>query len=415
MFLHRGTKNPKRRLIGLMLALFVGLSLGQHSVQAAEEPGIAAIQSDCTAGWGDSTSDQGRYFPDLNAVYWSYRFDASAPNAQNVAFRITGEYAFARNTSFHFYPALNNTGGFSYLPDISIAPNGGSVNPFLPGVNRHAANRSYTVWLVPADSPRASQPNTLIVPAGSGVSKLMLRVYRADSGYNNGGVPLPTIEAFDDDTGQAVNCPLALRVIASSPIDYSTWPADTPEVSFYHLGTDGFFPNDDIQYLEADLSPNKYSQILVLRFYAPTFLDTFQHPEAVFTGQEQVRYTSLCMSSQVSTKSSECIADDQFIRSGSGYYNVVVGPPNRTDIRDAAIARGYNYVGWYSLSPILFYRQMLPRADFAGSVARVPVYNYTQPEAGQRAENFIGIYAPVGKYCSITSFMGGSTCGMPAP
>lgn len=396
-------------LVGLVILIVVSFWLSSPT-QAAPTP-----SADCTSGWSDASVDQGRYFPDLNAVYWSYRFDAGAPNAVNVAFRIQGRFAYARNTSFHFYPTLNNSAGFSYLGDIDITPDAGSVNPFMPGVNRHAPNRSYTIWLVPEDSQRASQPNTLIVPQDSGVSKLMLRVFRPDSGYDNGGVPLPIIEAFDDDTGQPVNCPLALRVIPSSPIDYSTWPSDEAEVSFYHLGSDGFFPNDDNQYLYADLSPNKFGQVLVLRFYAPTFLDTFQHPEATFTGNEEVRFLSLCMSSQISTKTSECFADDQFTRAGSGYFNVVVGPPNYPQVRDAALARGYNYMSWYSLNPVLFYRQMLPHPDFSGSVARVPLFDYTQPMSGQRAQNFMGIYAPTGRYCSIPTFLSGSTCGMPAP
>ncbi len=405
MFIYR------KCFFAVLVLVLAALSLRYGAAQAVEQDGI---QADCTAGWGDALSGDGRYFPDLHAVYWAYRFDASAPYAVNTAFRIHGQFAYARNTSFHFYPTLSENRAFSFLSDINIVPDAGSTNPFLPGANRHATNRWYTIWLVPADSARAGQPNTLVAPVDSSISKLLLRVYRPDSGYSNGGVPLPTIEAFDDDTGEPVNCPLALRAIVS-PIDYSSWPTHEPEVSFYHLATSGFYANDENQYLVADLSPNKYSQILVLRFYAPTFLDTYQHPEAVFTGNEEVRFMSLCMGGQTSTKTSECIADDQFTRAQSGYYNVVLGPPNRADIRTAAIARGYNYVGWYSLTPIVVFRQMLPRADFVGSVARVPLFDYTKPMADQRAENFIGIYAPVGRYCSVPSFMNGGTCGMPAP
>lgn len=401
-------------LLGLMVCLVVGLSLVQSSVQAVEQPDDAIIQADCTTEWSAPISDQGYYFPDLNAVYWSYRFDTINADATNVAFRIHGLFAYARNASFNLYTVLNDGSvEGSHLTDLGIVPDAGSVNPYLPGVNRHASNRSYTVWLVPEDSLRVGDPNTLTISAESTTAMLILRVYRADAGFQNGGVPLPTIEAFDDDSGQGVACPLVQNAWPSSPIDQAAWPVDAPQVSFYRLGGIGYLPNGDNLYLGTDLAPAKYGQILVLRFYAPTFLDTYQHPETVFTGNEEVRYMSLCMGNQLNTRTSRCVADDQFTHFSSGYYNVVVGP-NRADVRAAALARGYNFMTWDSATPILIYRQMLPRAGFVGSIEWAPVYDAGQPEASQRAENFMGIYAPIGRYCSINSFLAGGTCGMPA-
>lgn len=402
-------------LVGLVMCLVVGLSLMQSAVQAVGQSDGAIIQSDCTKEWSDPISDQGYYFPDLNAVYWTYRFDTINAEAMNVAFRIQGQFAYARNTSFNLYTVLNDSsieGG--HLTDVDIVPDTGNVNPYLPGVNRHASTRSYTVWLVPEGSSRAGDPNTLTISAESTTALLILRVYRADDGYQNGGVPMPTIEAFDDDTGWGVSCPLVQSNWPSNPIDPNAWPVASPQVSFYRLGGIGYLPNGDNLYLGTDLAPVKYGQILVLRFYAPAFLDTYQHPEAVFTGNEEVRYMSLCMGNQVNTRTSGCVADDQFTHFNSGYYNVVVGP-DRADVRAAALARGYNFMTWASATPILIYRQMLPRADFVGSIERAPVYDAGQPEASQRAQNFMGIYAPIGRYCTINSFLAGGTCGMPAP
>lgn len=388
-----------------------GIGLAWRSTQAAG----ATPLGDCTAYWGPPQSSEAPYFPELNAVYWSLRYDATAPQAQNVAFRLTAQFPYARNTSLHFYPNLNVGSADNSLRDVDIAPDAGSINPYLPGVNRQSTNRAYTAWLVPADSVRVGQPNTLVISADSDIATLMLRVYRADYGRDNGGVPLPAIQAVDDDTGLPVACPPNVTNPPLEPVDLGAWPPASKQVSFYHLSGEGYYPNDDKKYLVAVADPSRFGQILILRFYPPTFLDTYQHPSAVFTGNEEVRFMSLCIGGKLTTRTSQCVADDQFIQANSGYFNVVVGP-DRADVRAAAQARGYNFIVWYSQSsPALIYRHMRPLSSFEGSLALVPVYNPKRPTAGQRAEDFIGQYAPIGRYCSVNKFLSGSTCGMPSP
>lgn len=403
-----------RLFSSLAVLVLAGLGLAWKPTQAANSS-EAYVQNDCTAFWGPPQSAEAPYFPETNAVYWSWRYDATAPSAHNVAFRITGQFPYARNTSLHFYPNLNQGSADNSLRDVDIVPAAGSVNPYLPGVNRRLTNRTYIAWLVPFDSPRIGQPNTLVISADSDIATLMLRVYRADYGYQNGGVPVPTIEAVNDDTGQSVPCPPNITNPPTEPVDLGAWPPAAKIVSFYHMAGEGYYPNDDNKYLVAVTDPSRFGQILVLRFYPPTFLNTYQHPEAVFTGNEEVRYMSLCMGGQLTTHTSECVADDQFIRANSGYFNVIVGP-DRADVRAAAQARGYSFIVWYSQSsPVLIYRHMRPRDNFTGSLGLVPVYNPRRPTAGQRAEDFIGIYAPTGRYCAVNKFLSGSTCGMPAP
>ena len=52
---------------------------------------------------------------------------------------------------------------------------------------------------------------------------------------------------------------------------------------------------------------------------------------------------------------------------------VVVGSEDGS-VRAAALARGYHYLSWKNLNePLLISRQLLPHADFSGSVGLVPV------------------------------------------
>lgn len=404
-----------RALLGALVFAWVGQAVAPAAATLAPPAGGGTVENNCTDYWSPPFTEEAYFYPELNATYWFWRYDGDDPSAQNVAFRLQGLYPYARNSSYHFYPTLNGGSADNSLRDTFILPDEGSVNPYLPGVDRHAPNRSFSLWIVPWDSQRVGQPNTLVSTPDTEYPTFMLRVYRPDAGFEDGGVPLPTIEAFDDDTGEPVPCPPILDAVPPIPVDPDLGPPADSLVSFYRSGGDGYYPNDDNKYLVARLAPRTFGRILIVRLYPPTFLDTYENPEAVFTGDEEVRYMSLCMGGQISTRTSECIADDEFLLNQDGFFNVVVGPDS-TFLRSLAAARGYNYMVWYNLTnPMLLYRQMVPHPDFSGSIANVPHYDPEQPAAGQEAQNFIGDYAPYGRYCSITAFVGGSDCGMPTP
>jgi hypothetical protein len=89
-----------------------------------------------------------------------------------------------------------------YLYDVNIKPDPGSTNPFLPGADRNAKHRSYTVTIVdlPDPGPGQRQPNTLYAGAAgqaSGASATFVlgeRVYLPDRGRDfTGGVGDPTV------------------------------------------------------------------------------------------------------------------------------------------------------------------------------------------------------------------------------
>ncbi len=86
-----------------------------------------------------------------------------------------------------------------HLYDSSIKPDTGSTNPFLPGANRTATHRSYTVTVVdqPDPGPGHEAPNTLYggiagQAPGAGPMLIVERVYLPDQGRDfSGGVGEP--------------------------------------------------------------------------------------------------------------------------------------------------------------------------------------------------------------------------------
>lgn len=77
-------------------------------------------------------------FPDSNVNYWSSEF--AVPEGAKVT--IDGDYPYSRHFSLVSYTAEGLR--VNSLLDAAIAPNKGSVNPFVPGNSRLDKNRAYT-------------------------------------------------------------------------------------------------------------------------------------------------------------------------------------------------------------------------------------------------------------------------------
>jgi hypothetical protein len=329
-----------------------------------------------------------------------------------TAFRLTGQFPYARYMSFQSY---GQTQGDA-LQDFEIIPDAGSVNPFQPGMDRQAVPRAYTVWFVPPTSAR--DQNRLEMPDDTFAPTLVLRIVRADRDKPDGGVPPPTIEAFDDRTGQPVRCPprgLALGLF-EEPRDMSQLPLPEDPISFYRVTGAGVIPNAVSGYLVARLADPDAGTLAVLRFALASFPDTFNQPDTPLTGREDVRYMALCVHGRMSTLTGECLADDelQSRQDSQGVVTVVVGPEDQA-VRAAAQARGFHYLSWQDLAdPLLIHRQILPHAEFSGSVFLVPVFDPAVDRDAQRAERFMGAYAPTGAVCQVSTFVANpSACGPP--
>jgi hypothetical protein len=388
------------------------LVLNLKTAQAARTPGAGNICHGWTlVGWGTKLLPAYPNYPFTEYWLWTAAQDK---RSKPMAFRIAGQYPYARFSSFQTYSPTHTVA----LLHADIIPDEGSVNPTRIGADRYAENRSYTVWFVPAGSARAGKPNTIVMPADMSATNLILRILRPDKDKPHGGVPLPTIEAFDEMTGESVACPrktpptgvfrpLSIRKLLAAI------PSPQDPISVYRFTGERYVPNQEAKFLAARLDFPYERKIAALRFKIPTFPDTYSNPATVITGKEDTRYTGICVHGLIGTLTSECLADDELKKDPEGFANIIVGPEDKT-LRHMAEARGYNYLSWKRMrAPLIAYRQVFPRDDFAGSIDKVPVYDPNLPNDQQRAENFMGPYAPIGRVCSAKEFLAGSNCGLP--
>ena len=54
---------------------------------------------------------------------------------------------------------------------------------------------------------------------------------------------------------------------------------------------------------------------------------------------------------------------------------------------------------------LLIYRQMLPRKEFEHGINKVKKYDNDKNEKGQMADEFIGDFAPFGKFIGVQQFL----------
>src|SRR6202035_5435653 len=151
------------------------------------------------------------------------------PHARFFSFTITSTVLQLRN----------------YLYDVNIRPDKGSTNPFLPGANRDATHRSYTVTILDQPDPGAGHrhPNTLYAGvAGQTSAPFVLgeRVYLPDQGRDfTGGAGDPTASyvAADGTTasGQAACAALGTKAGASNLLNVN--PILFPESKIEQLLT----------------------------------------------------------------------------------------------------------------------------------------------------------------------------------
>jgi hypothetical protein len=274
-----------------------------------------------------------------------------------------------------------------YLYDDQIKPDPGSTNPYLPGANRNAMHRSYTVTVVngPAPTTGSRPANTVYAGApGAPVGQPFLlvdRQYLPDKGRNFwGGVPAPSASYVAANgataTGQAACAALATKSGAfsvadldklifpetkieqelaksSSPeapaVKQAVWYkyfgplwlmapyfAGTPDaglISSLPLHTTGLGANPANGYvftwLDRRFGPNHHGHnIAVLRGKLPTTPATYVG-EARMQGGTQLRYWSLCNGENpYSGKTTgPCLADEEVPISRQREYTIVVSLP----------------------------------------------------------------------------------------
>jgi hypothetical protein len=410
---------------------------------AIAAPG-AAGQANQSCGWllrisGDQVNAA---FPDAAARYWT----AQLPIPPDFHIEIGGQFPHARYISFITYdPATRAIDG---IHDTQIAPDQGSLNPFIAGATRTAVNRSYSVYVrnqaVPASGPAQ---NTVYTDNGqpppqtktsqpTQTATLIYRVYEPDQGLDiTGGVGLPEISLVSDDgtqRRQLPDCPdhslpstqpvtdalagagsgagndsvpsaelggqdppVWLRYtnaanglangVLNNPRTGAAWPAAQSATNTLPSG--GFYENVDNAYMTA-FDTASYGDVLVFHGKAPSTPQTYL-PSDTTMGTGQLRYWSMC-SNMSTTQYLACVKDDDVALDGRGYYTVVIS----TAANRPATAKPGCGIEWLSKGPLpsapIILRNMLPDPKFKQAIQDVPAQGKEQAT--------LGPYYPLGYY-----------------
>jgi hypothetical protein len=161
------------KLTGVLLgALVLVGALAGSALAGAAKTGRSAVrtvvhfpangpggQASNTCFWGTSYTEEtwNKIWPDSHTNYET-SID-TIPAGGKIVFH--GQFPHARFFSFTTSSVLGTIRGHLY--DDQIKPDPGSTNPFLPGANRNAKHRSFTVTMVdwPDPGPGREAPNTV--------------------------------------------------------------------------------------------------------------------------------------------------------------------------------------------------------------------------------------------------------------
>jgi hypothetical protein len=424
----------------------VGILAGLIALASLINADVASAQNynSRNCAWPLEMSPEGTanfQFPDNAARYWIMPFDTQ----QYKTMTIKGTYPNIRYFSFAAYEtidydAANNTNeGFylspeGHLYDAQIAPDPGSINPFVPPGGR---NGTYTVVISRADP---SSGNTI------GVSHdlvwVLLRMYIADADPSlggqslMGGVPLPSITLTDKDGGslQLETCrpvnnwsdlsafvqflfppEVDLRVNEGTPSSDRLWFASPAKPPTF------LWPNPDGKYLMM-WPGDKYQpgRIIVIHGKAPGFPDTFNGspiwvPSRGFRSVD-VRYWAMCNNDFALPLSVVDCATDLTTRLEGGYYTIVISDDRQ---RPDWLRPNINWLPWGDEYPkLVAFRNMLDAADFPYAVQKAWAncgFNFTfdnldrslLDDQGQCSQDEMGDYYPVAAWCDKSTFIHG--------
>ena len=371
-------------------------------------------------------------FPDDSARYWGGAY-AAIPGTR---IRLTGRFPHSRYMSFNAYdPTLRPVDG---LADVEITPDPGHVNPFLPGADRTAQNRSYTAFIEYGPKPAQPAPNTLYTgtaPDGT-VGTFLYRLYVPDRGRSETGdvgLPTATIEATGAQPSDRSVCsdlakpklqglnellaaqegspsggtlpPLFDRPVPKwrkftnmiASVADSLTDSDLLDPLFQAQrsldlqtlgGSGGFLSNVDNAYLSAGIN-KAHGAVVVTSFRPPTFPDTRPGPPVMPSGQ--LRYWSVCSNDPLTQRFMGCLNDDRAVLRPDGKALFVVSTPAHRPA-NARAACGVNWLPWGpNARNVLIYRHMLPSPGFTASI---------QAATFEREAETMGDGFPVSAYTS---------------
>lgn len=420
-----------RRMVGAVL-----VALGASTLVAVAGAPSAQARS---CGWTVQISgDQvNALYPDQAARYW---VALSVPLPPGGYIEVKGQFPHARYTSLNTYDT--QTRAIDAIHDTDYRPDPGSTNPFLPGANRTAPKRGYTIKVVGTAVPAQGRaPNTLYTASADGTkttggprANIALRIYEPDRGTDEyGGVPLPSLTVVTA-TGQRLTLPdcgspdlpdlgvQQAEAAAGFPLPVLTGVfarRDTTWHKYDNLETtlvDGTTDNDVAGSLEPGLTgvtqstfasggfgenvDNKYiyttigsdlGQVFVMRGKLPTTPRTLDGEARMGTGQ--LRYWSMCTENGAS-QFYACLTDDAVPTDRSGYYTIAISTSAYRP-SDATVACG---IQWLPAGPVpqtvLLMRNMLPSPGFTQSVQNARIGHEQQD---------LGPYYPTSTYYATTA------------
>jgi hypothetical protein len=404
------------KLIGALLGALIMIGgVAGSALASASKDGKAAVrtvvhfpangpggQASGTCFWGTSYTQEtwNKIWPDSHTDY-EVSID-TIPVGGKIVFH--GQFPHARFFSFTTSSVLGVIRGHLY--DVDIKPDPGSTNPFLPGANRNARHRSYTITMVDQVDPGPGHEASNTVyggvagqAPGAGPMLIVVRTYLPDAGRDfTGGVGAPTASYVAADgatsTGQAactdvsakpgyanltnVNPILfpeskiqSLLALSSSPehpavanpvwykyftpawllAPYYAGTSDASMISSLPLQGTGLGANPANGYvftwLDRRFGPNhNANNIAVLHGELPTTPATYAG-EAKMQGGTELRYWSICNNQGLPSgeTTGPCLADEEVPINAKRYYTIVVSVPQDRP-KNATDKCGVAWMNW---------------------------------------------------------------------
>jgi len=438
-----------RRMLSIALAVVAGAAVVPASQAGAElvpdgynPKGLPTAGCFWTGPFTAANDLTNLAFPGTEITYWGAKF--RTPPGSFI--RLRGKYPHARYSSLNAYESSGGvpTGSIS---DRQIRPDKGSVNTSVPGRNRKAKKRSWTVRVIGAPWPADPARNTLYAaPSDDAYQDILYRVYVPDRGRNlagGTGIPKPELVLAD---GTALRGK-ALCAAVNSNHDYSStalgeglykslvnWPGKDPLtnpasprfgfVKFFNLSlslarykTDEEFAaaweanpveqgtlyaNEDARYMTGAAS-FRFGPVLVIKGSMPTTPRTFDGRKKVKRGQ-MAEWDMCTLESLVTTKTHRCLFDEQVpVKGKKRRYTIVVA---KAENRPWNAKRKCGFA-WLPADPdgdgvgrtdaaLLLTRNVIPSPGFKHSIQRV--------SSPFDAAKVMGRFYPRGTYTSKAAF-----------